>query len=138
MNYLSPGVRSGPWSKYEDELLVAKINEVGRAWSTFTRYFSGRSESDIKNRWYSHLKYQTVAFGKNIRIVSDASALPDRKKRKRAERHPKENAIKLLVARPQAPNPPREPEIPLELDIWDRFLPDEVVGQDYSAEFDFF
>jgi hypothetical protein len=143
LNYLSPGVRSGPWTKYEDELLVARINELGRAWSIFTRHFNGRSENDIKNRWYSHLKYQTVLIGRNLKIVSDAAILPERRKRKRAEYHPKEAAIQLLAAGRAEIKPRRERECDcsadrLECDLWDRFLPDDVIGQQFNPIFDFF
>ena len=32
MNYLAPHLRTDPWTEPEDELLLAKMNELGSAW----------------------------------------------------------------------------------------------------------
>jgi hypothetical protein len=62
------------------------------------RYFAGRSESDIKNRWYSHLKYCTLTNGKTIVLAHQSQTQwADRKKRNRSERNPKQAASLLLA-----------------------------------------
>jgi hypothetical protein len=142
-NYLSPAVWSRPWEPHEDELLVTKINDVGRSWSHIVRYFKGRSESDIKNRWYVHLQYQTVLVDQKLQIVTNSSEwqLPERKRRNRQSISPKENVIRLLlhndgtVAPPEIPKPtgvcmPKE-EPPV--DCWDRFMPDEALDEQYAG-----
>jgi hypothetical protein len=50
-NYLDPKLRHGPWSEAEDILLVQKFTEFGPKWALIERFFEGRSEANIKNRW---------------------------------------------------------------------------------------
>ena len=73
LNYLSPNIRKDPWLWSEDKLLVAKINEMGTHWSNIAKYFVGRSDNHIKNRWYSYLKSRVRfdAAGKYILIAQD-------------------------------------------------------------------
>ena len=49
--FLSPGMVNGPWTKAEDNLLVALYQQFGPKWSKFTKHFPGRSDYNIKNRW---------------------------------------------------------------------------------------
>jgi hypothetical protein len=99
MNYLSPAVRTGPWNPSEDDLLVAKINEIGRTWSVLAQYFGGRSESDVKNRWYSHLRYRTVQ-GAGNRMTLLAESVEERHKRNRKPACPKQAVMLLLAKKP--------------------------------------
>lgn len=103
VNYLSPGIRTDPWTEAEDQLLISKMNELGRCWSTIGRFFNGRSENDIKNRWYSHLRYRSIEHCGKIQIVTDPSLspFPERKKRKRAKVSPQQNALYLLEQQKQ-------------------------------------
>lgn len=92
INYLCPGVRTGPWTAAEDELLIANLGQYGHAWSLISRAFNGRSESDIKNRWYSHLRHETVV-GAGGRLIRGRA---ERKRRQRSAVDAKANALKLL------------------------------------------
>lgn len=98
LNYLNPSIRSGPWTEYEDDLLLEKVNELGRCWSSIGKYFNGRSENDIKNRWYSHLRYRTVENDGHFKFINDPSEslFPYRKTRKRVKISPQQNAIRVL------------------------------------------
>lgn len=49
--YLSPSIKTTPWTPQEDELLMNKFNELGPKWVTITQYLPGRSDTSIKNRW---------------------------------------------------------------------------------------
>lgn len=51
VNYLSPDVRMEPFTLEEDELIVEKINEIGPRWILMKKYFKGRSDIALKNRW---------------------------------------------------------------------------------------
>lgn len=55
MYYLSPANNLAPFSPEEDQLIVQKVNELGKKWSQISKYFTGRSDNSIKNRWYSKL-----------------------------------------------------------------------------------
>ncbi|OHS96869.1 hypothetical protein TRFO_09786 [Tritrichomonas foetus] len=98
LNYLSPDIRTDPWTDSEDRLLIQKMNDLGRCWSTICQFFNGRSESDVKNRWYSHLRYKSFERGGNVKMISDPSKCPFplRKKRNRARIPPQQKAQKLL------------------------------------------
>ena len=98
VNYLSPDIRNEPWTESEDQLLLEKINELGRCWSTIGRHFNGRSENDVKNRWYSHLRYRTIEDGYGQLHFADPSQtpFPSRKKRNRAKISPKQNALRMM------------------------------------------
>ena len=101
-NYLSPSIRTDPWTEDEDQLLIDKINEVGRLWCSFSHFFNGRSENDIKNRWYSHLRFRTIedSHGKLVFVKDPAqSPFPDRKKRKRVKVLPVQNVIRFMEER---------------------------------------
>jgi hypothetical protein len=78
----------------EDALLLEKINELGRSWAAIGRFFNGRSENDIKNRWYSHLRFSTffdVRTGWYYFIDPSRSAFSLRKKRFRVKAQPNVN-----------------------------------------------
>lgn len=54
--YLSPANNLAPFSSEEDQLIVQKVNELGNKWANISKFFTGRSDNSIKNRWYSKLK----------------------------------------------------------------------------------
>lgn len=53
-NYLNPSVNNAPWTEYEDNLLDQKVAELGRKWSIIAKFFPGRTDINIKNRYASH------------------------------------------------------------------------------------
>lgn len=55
-NYLSPKINLKKWSEEEDLLLIYKYKELGPKWVQISKYFDGRSDNNLKNRWYTHLK----------------------------------------------------------------------------------
>ena len=56
VNYLSPSNKNGPWTTEEDQLLTEKYLEHGPQWTTIAKFFDGRSENNVKNRWYTYVK----------------------------------------------------------------------------------
>jgi hypothetical protein len=120
-------------------MLIEKINVPNFAWSAIAHAFNGRSGNDIKNRWYSHLKYETVYDGAKYTWIGNGvnSPYPQRKKRNRMRICPKQNAISLLeqqrMCTPRQPPPVIAPKPPVEPvvnrseveDIWDRMIIEE-------------
>jgi hypothetical protein len=47
---------SKPWTPEEDALLIKQYRLVGAKWADIGKMLNGRSGSNVKNRWYKHLK----------------------------------------------------------------------------------
>ena len=70
-NFVRPGINNGAWTEEDDALLVAKHKLLGNHWSTIAAKIPGRTESNVKNRWYAakpHAAWQalTAAFYRMI------------------------------------------------------------------------
>jgi hypothetical protein len=50
-NYLCPTVNNGIWTTEEEQLLTEKVQEHGNAWKLIARYFSARTDINIKSHW---------------------------------------------------------------------------------------
>ena len=49
--YLSPNVNNSAWTAEEDALLYEKYAEFGSKWSAVAKFFQGRTNTNVKNRW---------------------------------------------------------------------------------------
>lgn len=58
--YLSPTNSLLPFTSEEDQLIIQKVNELGKKWTKISKFFPGRSDNSIKNRWYSKLASKCV------------------------------------------------------------------------------
>jgi len=56
LNKLRPNIRCGDWSTEEDECIVTLCKEIGNRWSLIATHLPGRTEAQVKNRYYSHIK----------------------------------------------------------------------------------
>lgn len=90
LNYLNPNIRDDPWTDEEDKILLEKVNELGYSWSIIRKFFQGRSENDVKNRWYSHLKYRITQKEGKYQFITNPleNKYPHRKKRQRVKTSP--------------------------------------------------
>jgi hypothetical protein len=124
LNYINPSIRNEAWTDSEDALLVQKVNEIGHFWGSMTSFFSGRSESDIKNRWYSHVRFRCVReiYSGKWRQMEGSS---ERKKRNRTVPSPSKNAQKILEQRQKILEiPPSK-----ETDFWDNELCEQTFDE---------
>jgi hypothetical protein len=84
--YLKPDIRVAPWTDDEDNLLLRQIQLHGHRWATIALAFVDRSDNDVKNRWYSHLRdcLRLTADGRyEIMRDSDGNRVHWKAKRKR-------------------------------------------------------
>lgn len=54
-NHLNPALKKSPWTDEEDEQLLAAQAVLGNVWTKIAKTLDGRSENEVKNRWYSAL-----------------------------------------------------------------------------------
>ena len=55
-NSLDPNSKKGNWTEDEDKLLFDLYKDNGTKWSKFSKFFKGRTENSLKNRFYSTLR----------------------------------------------------------------------------------
>lgn len=49
--YLNPNVKKDPWTEEEENLLYKCYHEIGPHWVKISRFFEGRTDTQIKNKW---------------------------------------------------------------------------------------
>jgi hypothetical protein len=116
INYLSPDIRVGPWTEVEDYILLNQVVHLGTRWTAIARSLNGRSDSDVKNRWYSHLKdvsYQRPDGTWAIQRDGDGSIAFPKKKRRHNIVSPYAAAFNSLEQPPSPPDTSRFPRVRL-------------------------
>jgi hypothetical protein len=63
LNKLRPNIKCGDWRNDEDELLIKLLSEVGNRWSLIATHLPGRTEGQVKNRYYSSIKKRIESNG---------------------------------------------------------------------------
>jgi len=74
LNKLRPNIRCGDWSQREDEILVSMCKEVGNRWSLIATHLPGRTEAQVKNRFYSCIKKRLTNNGNSIESSTNPSS----------------------------------------------------------------
>lgn len=56
LNILRPNIRKGDWTPQEDQYILALYHQFGTRWCKICSYIPGRTEGQVKNRFYAHIK----------------------------------------------------------------------------------
>lgn len=164
--YLSPANNLAPFSPEEDQLIIQKVNEMGKKWSQISKFFTGRSDNSIKNRWYSKLVSRCDISESGVYSLDPAKMIEqhDKKNSPNKSQESKENLDKIEVSEPeflydQKPIqnnclPICSLKMPLQFqqqeslvktknsyDFWDgEFIewPNEILNGNYHSELEFF
>ena len=52
LNYLSPALNKSDFTPEEDALLNQKVEELGQKWVQISKFFTGRTDQMVKNRYF--------------------------------------------------------------------------------------
>lgn len=77
LNKLRPNIKLGDWSVQEDELVVKLLKEVGNRWSLIANHLPGRTEGQVKNRFYSFIKKRLQPDGTLCQISDSKTSSED-------------------------------------------------------------
>jgi len=76
-SYLCPGISNSPWSKREDDLLIELCSKIGTKWVSIAKFFPGRSDCNVKNRWYTHIAKDLKKKDKEIKNIREENEILD-------------------------------------------------------------
>ncbi|XP_034711415.1 transcription factor MYB30-like [Vitis riparia] len=59
-NHLDPTVKRENFSQEEDDAIICFQSLYGNCWASIAAHLPGRTENDVKNRLYNHLKKKKI------------------------------------------------------------------------------
>ncbi|XP_060190120.1 transcription factor MYB4-like [Lycium barbarum] len=62
MNYLSPDIKRGNFTKEEEDNIIHLHEVLGNRWSAIAARLPGRTDNEIKNIWHTHLKKRLTSY----------------------------------------------------------------------------
>ena len=93
-NYLDPEVNKKEWTPEEEELLLQKLEEYGKKWRVISRFFRGRTDVHLKNR-YRMMKRREKLTG-NIRMQNGGVGVMEKEKQKEDEDKKEEKSMGFM------------------------------------------
>lgn len=75
LNKLSPQIKNEKWTEQEDQQLLELYSQKGHRWCEIARLMDGRTETMVKNRFYSKFKsFLNTSTGKGGSTVNEESS----------------------------------------------------------------
>eukprot|EP00947_MAST-08B_sp_MAST-8B-sp1_P001717 g1717.t1 len=74
-NHLNPSLRKVPWTPEEEKVVIEARARLGNRWAQIARMLPGRSDNDVKNRWYASLRKRVENTALNGTVESKASEI---------------------------------------------------------------
>lgn len=62
VGHLNPSINKGPWTYDEDLTIAIKHKELGNKWAEIARHLPGRTDTLVKNRWNTSIKFRLEQF----------------------------------------------------------------------------
>ena len=59
-HFLAPNLSRSPWTISDDAYLLQMFHQYGSDWATIAKFFPGRTNNDVKNRFNGHLKHRQL------------------------------------------------------------------------------
>lgn len=73
LNYLRPDIKDEDFTLQEDRLLLALYYQMGHKWSRIASHMAGRTECQVKNRFYAHIKKRLMFPDFNAKNMAQAN-----------------------------------------------------------------
>jgi len=81
LNNLRPNIKNDAWTDEEDDILINLYYKMGSKWSKIANFMPGRTESQVKNRFYTYIKMRLPpldveknAMNQNINLALSSSS----------------------------------------------------------------
>jgi len=65
LNFVRPNINNGPFTSEEDALLLSLYKKLGKKWKNIGDHMPGRTEIQVKNRFYRHIGKKMLGDGKS-------------------------------------------------------------------------
>ena len=77
LNILRPNIKKGDWTPQEDQHILSLYYQFGHKWSKISSFVPGRTEGQVKNRFYAHIKKKILVNEGSEQNASPGNGIPN-------------------------------------------------------------